>query len=653
MPTPSPMIDSVRAVARLQAAWIQRDAEEALAVLSREGAGIAEPDLRRARASELLVYRQVFEAWDDLARLWWLADAEAGDLWRRVLAPDLGRGASLLANARWLRTCGSQRVDEGEPLPPPARVAEKALDEQARILGRFLVSSDASSAFDYGAWAAAVDAALVPALATWFVAVYLASPRGAFDTLVEENRERAAAAFVAFHAAERHPARVPALHPSELFDAAFEWAAQSPAAPPGLLATLQALVRPGFARIVHPERDGPLPRAAFEQDTQGVGVLFGGPGAGEIARRTLPLFEELRGEHVEVFLAGADASRELAPRCRLDGARVHELGGRDGVESAAEWARRVETERLDFLFLPAGSDSPSRLLATQRLARVQAAGLGPVTSGSPEVDYFVGASDLGPHAAEHCEQLVLLPGLGLACDDVPEPARSRERPFDDERVLLVNHQGYARWSGVALAAWTQVARELGERAELVLHPGLDERAALHEGARIVPYFDGTQTTLVPGGARGPALDSIVEADVYLDGFPCGGFERLLEVLAAGCPIVTLEDDSARGRMGAALVRRLGLPGWLVAHSPAEYVDAALRLARDAGARRDLRAALTRERVLGELRDPDLARHFQAAVAWMRERGPRPGRAGAPVVVAAGERAVAWPGRRDARSQVAL
>jgi predicted O-linked N-acetylglucosamine transferase (SPINDLY family) len=69
------------------------------------------------------------------------------------------------------------------------------------------------------------------------------------------------------------------------------------------------------------------------------------------------------------------------------------------------------------------------------------------------------------------------------------------------------------------------------------------------------------------------------ADIYLDSFPFSGATTMIDGLLSGLPPVTLEGCHFRSMMGAGIAREIGLPE-LVASNRQEYVDIAVKLARD-------------------------------------------------------------------------
>jgi protein O-GlcNAc transferase len=81
-----------------------------------------------------------------------------------------------------------------------------------------------------------------------------------------------------------------------------------------------------------------------------------------------------------------------------------------------------------------------------------------------------------------------------------------------------------------------------------------------------------------------------EADVYLDTIGFSGYNTAMQAIECGLPVVAFEGGFLRGRLASGILRRLGL-NELVATSESEYVDIAVRLARDAAYWGEMQARL--------------------------------------------------------------
>ena len=62
---------------------------------------------------------------------------------------------------------------------------------------------------------------------------------------------------------------------------------------------------------------------------------------------------------------------------------------------------------------------------------------------------------------------------------------------------------------------------------------------------------------------------------------------MVDSLRQGVPVVAMECPEPHGRTDAMLLRRLGMPEWLIAQSADDYVAAALRVIEDDGLRVEL------------------------------------------------------------------
>nr|MBP8257832.1 tetratricopeptide repeat protein [Opitutaceae bacterium] len=80
-------------------------------------------------------------------------------------------------------------------------------------------------------------------------------------------------------------------------------------------------------------------------------------------------------------------------------------------------------------------------------------------------------------------------------------------------------------------------------------------------------------------------------DIYLATYPFGGVNSLVDPLELGMPTIAWEGGWFRSRMGAALLRQIGLEE-LVATSEESYREIAIRLSRDPGSRLTVRNTIS-------------------------------------------------------------
>lgn len=252
-------------------------------------------------------------------------------------------------------------------------------------------------------------------------------------------------------------------------------------------------------------------------------------------------------------------------------------------------ARRVIAEQgLDLLLLTdVGMDALTYTLAFSRMAPVQCATWGhPVTTGSPQIDYFLSSEliEVSDADSHYTEKLARLPSLGTYYHrpETPrgEPARKglgighHEHLYACPQTLFKFHPEFDQLIASILrrdprgvlvliegrvAAWTTLLRQRFARTM----PDVTDQIRWQ---RPLP--------------RDGFLALLAAADVVLDPTKFGGGNTSYEALAMGTPVVTLPGELLRNRITRALHAKAGYTEAVVG-SEDEYVDAAVRLATNA------------------------------------------------------------------------
>jgi hypothetical protein len=561
--------------------------------------------LQRATSTDRAALRAWYETWDGAVRSTWLREDGAGD-WAGLLLTtnDRFRHPHLLSNGWWLAMAGSNIV--ASPAVPPELEGMES-HAAAVALGRFLVRADARSELDYSSLASATPAALRPALVHWFLTTWLHSPLHNLDPDVVVRRRASLEAFGDQHQAGP-PVRVRA---ATLTSAGYRAAYLSPEP----RAFLSALSRTVLAPSLPMEAPLPTPTSGGP-----VGIVLSCFTEGHAVERCVgPLLRGLSGHPLHLYSFGEDNARR-SPAWLTEAAASHEVfPAAPGLRDMAAIAHRIARDGLDLLFYPeVGITGPSRWLSCQRLARVQATAYGhPITSGSPEMDFFVVGSEiegcLETAADRYSERLVVLPGLGVGST---VPPTSNSTP--GEALQVVSLSSLDKLNAPLLATWRASLLSLDARLQLL--PGLSPDHAQRVAPRLGEALRGLEVGLSPAVPRQVAVDMLARSHLGFDSFPFGGYNTLVEALAVRCPVVTLETGTAAGRFGAALLRRVGLDA-LITHSPEEFTSVARGLLGDRARLDAARASLDRQRVLSALCTDEAAEGFQAAVQAMLQAGP--------------------------------
>jgi len=232
-----------------------------------------------------------------------------------------------------------------------------------------------------------------------------------------------------------------------------------------------------------------------------------------------------------------------------------------------------------------------------------------ITSGMPHVDLYV-SGDLteSPNAPTHfAERLGLLPGPAHAFNyeaDRQESTTAWTREalgIPADATVFVTAANYFKIIPEMQLAWAQLlARVPG--SYLLVHPFNPNWSSSYPIDRFCSEFDGA---LVAAGvdpnrlrvsterfpSRSDVKSLLSVGDIYLDTFPFGGVNSLIDPLELGIPPLTWEGETFRSRMGSALLRKLGVEE-LIATNLEDYLDIAIRLTRDNAFRQEIKSRLS-------------------------------------------------------------
>jgi predicted O-linked N-acetylglucosamine transferase (SPINDLY family) len=316
---------------------------------------------------------------------------------------------------------------------------------------------------------------------------------------------------------------------------------------------------------------------------------------------TLPTFEHLDPERFEVILFYHKlVDSPLEKYCREHSAETFQL-----PEDAEGQIAMLRAAALDIVVfgtnITAVFNEVTRL-ALHRLAPLQVVNISScITSGLPEADLYVSGTltETDNAAANFSERLGLLPGPAHAFNysadrEEPQvPCSRAEFNIPDDALLFVSGSNYFKIIPEMQHAWAKLLAAV-PGSHLLLHPFNPNWSSSYPIKRFQAEFEAvlaahgvTATRLAISTKRFPSRTDVKTllslGDVYLDTFPFGGVTSLVDPLELGLPVVLWEGGTFRSRMGAALLRQLGLPE-LAADNPADYHAIAVRLATDAASR---------------------------------------------------------------------
>jgi len=258
-------------------------------------------------------------------------------------------------------------------------------------------------------------------------------------------------------------------------------------------------------------------------------------------------------------------------------------------------AQIIRDDKIDILVDLASHTADNRLLIFARKpAPVQVTWLAyPGSTGLDTVDYRFSDPYLDPPDTDlsiYSEQTVRLektywcyrPG-GPAPDVASLPALSAGY------ITFGCLNNFAKISAPAQKLWIQLLDAV-PNARLILHAHEgSHRAAIRE--RFVRNGIATERMEFIGRKLWPEyIKSYNRIDIGLDPFPYNGGITSCDSLYMGVPVVSLWGQMAVGRAGKSILTNVGLPE-LIAQTPEEYLQIAIRLAGDLPRLAELRSRL--------------------------------------------------------------
>ncbi|MEP6505009.1 MAG: tetratricopeptide repeat protein, partial [Betaproteobacteria bacterium] len=292
-------------------------------------------------------------------------------------------------------------------------------------------------------------------------------------------------------------------------------------------------------------------------------------------------------DRVELWVFQLDrASDDETARARRDAGHFV-----DTPTTLAGWAQAIVDAELDVAIYPEiGMHPLTTRLASMRLAPVQATAWGhPFTTGLPTMDLYLSAQAMEPPQAlaHYCERLVALPNLGVCVQPLrpvtvaPDLAQLG-LPLDEPLLLCPGTPFKYTPHGDAVLASIAARLQARGGGRLVFfrsaRPAMSaqvERRMRGVFAKAGVDYDRT-VTWIPMLDRGRFFGLLQRATAMLDTIGFSGFNTALQSLECDLPVVAFEGEFLRGRLASGPLRLLGLDE-LVATTPAQYVDIALRL----------------------------------------------------------------------------
>jgi len=382
-----------------------------------------------------------------------------------------------------------------------------------------------------------------------------------------------------------------------------------------------------------PQKPAPLPaRATPPSDKIRVAYLSSDFRNHPVARaivRLIELHDRDRFECIGVSIGAADTS-DIRSRIVTAFDRFHDVN----LASDLDIAQLIHRLGIDIAVTLNGHTLGTRPgILAYRPAPVQVTYLGYAgTVGADFIDYILADETVLPTEQEpfYCEKVVQLPGCYHLCDETRQisphtPARAELGLPEHGFVFCCSNQP-GKLSAPIFDIWMRLLATVDGSVLWLSHMNESAKANLHREA----------------SARGISPDRVIfakreervedhlarhrQADLFLDTSPYNAHSTAIDALWAGLPVLTCPTGAFAGRVGASLLRAVGLPE-LIASNLEEYEALARKLAYDRSLLGAIRQKLAENRPKCALFDVERScRGVETAYATMRDihlRGEAP------------------------------
>lgn len=292
-----------------------------------------------------------------------------------------------------------------------------------------------------------------------------------------------------------------------------------------------------------------------------------------------------------------------------------------GKLTPLEMAQTIAQQELDILvYLDIGMEHLTYLLGLQRLAPVQYVLAGhPVTTGLPEIDWFVSTQTSEPPEGQthYSEKLLLLNHAPSSDYRLPEfPAHRQSRSElglpENKHIYLCPMTLYK----VHPAFDPAIAQILDQDplAEIYFFKYQDQPLHLFLGDRLKQILSPSahkRVHFLPWAEREQFLQILSLADVLLDPFHFSAGNTAYLSLKAATPLLSWPSQLKRGRIASAFYKRMDMLE-CIAQTPQEYVEKALLLATNKDYAAEIKAKLAQkqDKVVGHTQGiKELMAHF--------------------------------------------
>ncbi len=303
-----------------------------------------------------------------------------------------------------------------------------------------------------------------------------------------------------------------------------------------------------------------------------------------IGHLTGGLIKHLPKDQFDVSVFHIDTqSKTLSSEIHMEGIKHIRLPNRDLILST----EIIADKEMDILFYSdIGMDLTTYFLSLNRLAEVQCCTWGhPVTTGVPNIDYFISSQLIEPENAEahYTEELILFNKLPCYYE-LPEIEKNKLPKsafgFSESDHLYICPQSLQKLNPALDALFGEILRKDPDGKIVLIREKSDmfNEQLKNRFAHTIPDVL-ERIVFIDRMEQHVFLGFLSCADVMLDPIGFGGGNTNYQAFAFGTPVVTLPGEFMRGRVTLGCYAQMGVMDCVVS-SPEAYVDQAVRLGTD-------------------------------------------------------------------------
>lgn len=250
------------------------------------------------------------------------------------------------------------------------------------------------------------------------------------------------------------------------------------------------------------------------------------------------------------------------------------------------------------------------ILGCSRFAPIQISTYGhPASTQCPEIDYFIGGQDTEApqNYSNYSERLILLPGNG----NCPLPVEFKEEVPEAEDYQICCSWGHLKmnWESMnLLLKLKERAENAGKEVKFYFSDVISQRLTYLAVKKDMEEIFGKSVIIMPSLKYDAYMRGIGGCKFAIDSFPFGGYNRILDLLSLGRPVIIREGDKAYNRMNAAILKRMGLSE-LVVQKPEQVLRKAMEIIEN----EDYRLGLIDKIRKADLYHPEDAKYFRKAI----------------------------------------